>query len=252
MVVTAHRDLRRRKRKPLRKEEFAGSRLTGAVMDITLSLNQKEEIRKLLSIQADEDEHFFLNLEHLLENTFLPPKGSRKVILKEKIALMNAISRDTKKLVSKLNRLDRYFVKHVDCKLGQEFSTPYPQGTEAPPGAASHRTMVFSFFGGPNLIYPSISTKRALEIISEEFEFSAWSWNEQYGGSYMEVLIDSLATAFPHGRKITASVSSDFVKFVGIVLEEDSLEKVYQQVLRSKRFAGIKKASRTFRNKSEK
>ena len=107
-------------------------------MDITLSLKQKDEIRKLLNIQQEEDEHFFLNLEHLLKHTFLPPKGSRKVILKEKIALMNAISRDTKKLLSKLNRLDKYFVKHVDCKLGQEFSTPYPQGAEAPASAASH------------------------------------------------------------------------------------------------------------------
>ena len=218
-------------------------------MDIKLSLNQKKEIRKLLNISKEEDKFFFSNLKHLLENTFLPPKGSRKVILKEMTALMKAISGDAKKLLAKFNRLDKYFIKHVDCKLGREFSTPYPQGAKAPAGAATHRTVVFSFGNGPNVVYPSISTKRVIEIIEKEFGFSALSWNEQYGNGYMEVLIHNLATAYPHGRKITASTNSTFVQFVAIVLEEDSLEKVYQQVLRSKMFAGIKKASSKVRYK---
>ena len=89
-------------------------------MSATGSLTERENEKEFAC-------EFFLNVECLMEDNFLPEKGSRRSIIKEKVALLKEIAEASNKLKLLLVRLDDFTLDHIDSKLGDYLGVKYEQ-----------------------------------------------------------------------------------------------------------------------------
>ncbi len=211
-------------------------------MPFKLSEHQKSNLLGLLS--PIDPEHFFLNIEYMMETPFLPLKGKRGNVLKKQVTLLKEIAKSSRKLTNQLNQLDTYFLQHLNLKLGAAFDNHQPN-------ELSGRTVSLSFTSSePNNVTYPLSVKIAARTIEVEAEFEANSLEEEYGSSSVEWVLSSLYNTWePNFPDITASSSSRFVKYIGIILEDDDLEKLSKQIQRSKWFASYKKYNRDKKRK---
>ncbi len=187
-------------------------------MEQKLSQEQKLAIQELFNKKFDSE--FYLNLEEMLENTFLPPKGSRTVLLKREIKKLKEIEAAARVLKGKLSKLDDFFLDSIDGHLGMEFGP-----------SKTYEDILIS--NEPAVGFPPISSLEIAQMIAEEAELTAMDLAKNYGNSYFEWFLDGMVTAYPVGEKISVSTDSKFIKFIAIVLQEESLEKIYKLVLNS-------------------
>lgn len=200
-------------------------------MRYVLSDHQKTSLVQLLSLNEREAELLFKNIEYQMEESFLPPKGARNVVAKDKAALLSEISKKAEELKRLLSRLDKTLISTIDGYLGRELGAPY----------LDDKIIVW---GQPATCYPSMSSEDAAKIIAKEAFLLGHHISDVYGCGYMEKVIEALSMAWfvcPFSRDIVVSNDSDFIEYMAIVLAEDSTEKLVKQVRRSRWFKQRKK-----------
>ncbi|MEH6473611.1 MAG: hypothetical protein V7752_20495 [Halopseudomonas sp.] len=193
-------------------------------MEYALSENQKTSLVRLLSLNEREAKLLFKNIEYQMDESFLPPKGSRNVVAKDKAALLSQISKKAEELTRLLSRLDRTLISTIDGHLGREIGAPYLDDK-------------ITIGGQPATCYPSMSSEDAAKIIAKEAFLLGHHITDLYGCGYMEKVIEALSMAWgsvPSIQRIKVSNDSNFIHYLAIVLDEESTEKLVKNVRRSK------------------
>lgn len=191
-------------------------------MKYSINNFQKQELTKLFNLekQPEKLKDLIENIEYGMEDNFLPPKGSRESVITKRVHLLRQISQTAKKLRTELNRLDNSSLENFDCKLGGELGKPYFSDT-------------ITVGNEPTKCYESISTIKAIKAIEEEAEFTACDY-KQYYSTASSWEINALFSAWPHdiGGSITNTKDSKFIKYLSIILEEESHEALTKRAER--------------------
>ena len=189
-------------------------------MSIKLNSKQKDALNRLLSPQNSED--LFNTIEYKMREPFLPEKGSQTNVLKQEIKSLQVTAELAKNLKAKLQALDQPSLIHINTSLAHSIGAPYHFETIK--------------VGDQDVKLPSLPAKQFVEVIEKSVLQLSRGYAED-SKTYMGWSIRNLAHVFlQHKQKITASVDSDFVEFVAIVLEEESYDKICKQVSRSNWF----------------
>lgn len=191
-------------------------------MKCKLTENQKDKLRKLFNGTDELMDTLFWNIEFIIRTDLLPPKGSRKSVIKEKITLLKEVAEASKKLRLLLTRLDGGSLEQIDMILGEKVGTKYEYESLAKSGIATQFTDNIS----------SISAAKTIEVSSLDL---ASFYNENYTKTYSGYVLDDLLGLWPYWfeDKITLTEHSKFIKYISIVLNEDSTDKLVKQCKRS-------------------
>lgn len=179
-------------------------------MKYLLTDHQKNELALLFNIELTEQftKDLFLNIEYMMEEPFLPDKGSNKSIMKDKIALLKDVSKAAKNLRRLLTRVDAFTLESIDSKLGSQLGKSYEHETIKVGDKAA-------------TCWDSISSKDAVKEIENEAEFLSCHYKENYKTKSTWV-IEGLLNSWPYelGINITLSPHSVFIKYLAIILDE--------------------------------
>jgi hypothetical protein len=190
---------------------------------------QKNELALLFNIELTEQftVDLFLNIEFMMEDTFLPDKGSQKSVMKDKIKLLNDVSKAASKLRRLLNRVDAFTLESIDSKLGSKLGKSYEHETIKVGDKAA-------------TCWDSISSKDAVNEIENEATFLASDYGKNYKTNATWVL-EGLKNSWPYelGVEITLSEHSLFINYLAIVLDENSTDKLVKQCQRSGLFRDV-------------
>lgn len=204
-------------------------------MKYQLSNDQKNKLISLFGLENTprKSEHLFLNIEGNMEESFLPPKGSRKVEALNKAQLLTDISVTSEKLHKLLTRLDESFIRKINCDLGVKLDVEL----------VSEKPGDFVIVGGePDKFWRDISALKAVQVIQEKSAHLSEETVKHYGGGYMKQALEALFMSWPLQIPSTLSVNSPYIRYLAIILEEDSEEdiheKLYKQVIRSDWYKG--------------
>lgn len=198
----------------------------------TLSESQKLTLCKLFEIKngSEAANNLFSDIEYQMEESFLPPKGSRKVVAIEKAKLLEEIAKSSNQLSKLLRRLDDTIICDIDRHLGKELGKSY----------LSDSIMICD---NPATCWDPISARKSAAIIRDEASFLAQDLRVNFGAGYMEKVIDALSVAWPSSiaRPEINSASSKFVTYIAIIMEEESLDKIYKNIIRSRWYKNIRR-----------
>jgi len=197
-----------------------------------LSKNQKEKISGLNLLNSKTiDQRFshvseadlFSTIEHVLKD-FNPP-SSKKNMTKAKIKSLIQISKDAKRLRTRLAGLESACLNHIDTSISVNFS-----GTPSSEEVTSSGSPVRN---GIN----RISSLDILQSISDESSAIARS-KDRVSEGYLTDVIHSLCRIFP-GRILSHSRSSKLVQFLAVILNMNT-EAIHDQLKRSTWFEKLK------------
>jgi hypothetical protein len=188
-----------------------------------LSDHQKKALTRLFQISPDDEftKDLFLNIEYMMEEPFLPDKSSSKSVMVKKIALLNEVSEAAKKLRLLLSRVDDFTLDGLDHKLGSCLGKPYEHDT-------------FIVGGKAAICWDPISSIDAVKQIEIESKFIAGNYGENYKTNATWA-IEGLKKSWPYqlGIEITLSEHSVFIKYLAVILKEESTDKLVKQCQRS-------------------
>jgi len=211
--------------------------MKGANSSCQLSEGQKAELLQLLS--PDNPDLLFDNVNYMLGTTIQALKGTQKNLITEQVKQLSAIAKTARKLRTQLNQLDPFFLDLLDAKIGMALNNCQSNDS----GKA---TITIGLMGVAQTTTYPLSLRKVASTLEEESEFEAEALDRDYGSSSVEWVLEGLYTAWGNCNlgSISASANSTFVRYVGIVLEDDELEKLAKQIQRSKWFAAYKEYSR--------
>jgi hypothetical protein len=178
-------------------------------MTYELTDSQKSELRKLFNGTDELMDTLFWNIQYVMKESFLPPKGVRKSVIKEKITLLKEVTKASKELRLLLIRLDEYSLEQINMELGETVGKEYDGiGT---------------------------SSICALKTIEECSAGTACFYEENYSETYAKWALDNLLGIWPYWfeKKVTLTEHSTFIKYLAIVLDEESTDKLVKQCKRS-------------------
>ena len=189
-----------------------------------LTDHQKECLAELLSSDISPPryntvEDLFDSIEHVLRESFLPPKGERSVPIKDYSDTLKLVSKKAKALNLELEKLKPTALQHIDTGICLQLKVPFPQ--EIKNGNYSESTPKTSQL-----------SSIVIEIIQEEADMLS-DYYSGFSGGYMKWIIPILAKLYPAQDEITVSDHSKFIRFICIILEEKETETIKRQVLRS-------------------